>query len=242
MKLKITIEKNKQNIFFTSDPHFGHKNIVRGTSSWTDQTRDFNTVEEHDSFLIDRLNERVKCNDILFILGDFTFKGYHTKDYTEVKNYRNRINCKNIYFVYGNHDEVIEKNKDLQDMFKGVSYYFNLTIKITEHNTPTLKYKFDLSHYSKRTWAGLYSGVIMLYGHSHNMLEEYVDKSGKHLKTMDVGVDTKKDFSPYSLKEILSIMESKDSPDLDSRINGVEKNIKNTLKSFFIKIINRIFA
>lgn len=219
MKIKIGIEKGKQNVFFTSDPHFGHTNMVRGTSSWDGGTRDFDTVEEHDNFLLERINERVKCNDILFILGDLTFKGYKTKDIEPVKEYIRKINCKNIYFIYGNHDEVIENSPELQKMFTAVNYYMDVTIKLIEPNKPTLKYKFDLSHYSKRTWTGLYSGAMMLYGHSHNMLEEYVNKFGEHLKTMDVGVDTRPDFSPYSLSEILEIMESKTIPDLGSKTN-----------------------
>ena len=38
----------ENSIFIFSDPHFGHKNIVRSVSSWDDKSgcRDFNSIEE----------------------------------------------------------------------------------------------------------------------------------------------------------------------------------------------------
>lgn len=219
MKLKININKGHQQVWFSSDFHFGHTNIVRGTSKWTGQTRDFDTVEEHDKFIIDKLNEKVSVNDFLFFLGDFTFRGFDN-DKDIIKNLRNSINCKNIYFVYGNHDEIIETNDDLKDLFTAADHYIDLTVKVLEHNTPTIKTKLDLSHYSKRTWSGMYAGNIMLYGHSHNMLEDFLDKDTQEpYKTMDVGVDTREDFSPYSLTEIIEIMDKRFTPELHERMN-----------------------
>ena len=60
------------NIFFTSDTHFHHKNIVRGTSEWLleenkgptsfERTRDFNTLEEHDEVIINSLSSQISSN------------------------------------------------------------------------------------------------------------------------------------------------------------------------------------
>ena len=49
------------NIWFTSDTHYNHKNIVRGTTEWKEfedgsnhqSLRDFDTLEEHNDKLVD---------------------------------------------------------------------------------------------------------------------------------------------------------------------------------------------
>jgi calcineurin-like phosphoesterase family protein len=51
------------NIWFTADFHLGHKNIIRYCN------RPFGTVEEMNRTILDRLNNLVKANDILYFLG-----------------------------------------------------------------------------------------------------------------------------------------------------------------------------
>ena len=84
-------------IYFSSDFHYSHKNIVKGTSSWPDKTgtRDFKTVEEHDNTIIKNINNTVKEDDDLYFIGDWSFGG--------IKNIlicRERINCKNNDFLH----------------------------------------------------------------------------------------------------------------------------------------------
>ena len=52
-------------IWFTSDPHFSHANIMRFCD------RPFESVKDMDEALIRNWNECVTDNDIAFILGDF---------------------------------------------------------------------------------------------------------------------------------------------------------------------------
>ena len=65
--------KSGENIFFTSDTHFGHTNIIKYCK------RPFNSLEEHDETLIKNWNNKVGENDIIFHLGDFAF-GRKTMD------------------------------------------------------------------------------------------------------------------------------------------------------------------
>lgn len=51
-------------IFFTSDLHFGHENVLRFDN------RPFATVEEMDSELIRRWNAKVGRGDLVYVLGD----------------------------------------------------------------------------------------------------------------------------------------------------------------------------
>ncbi len=65
------------NIYFTSDLHFGHKNILEY------EHRDigmniFPTIENHDNKLIYNWNSVVKNNDLVFILGDLSFYNAET--------------------------------------------------------------------------------------------------------------------------------------------------------------------
>lgn len=56
-------------VFFTSDQHFGHKNILR----FEPYHRPFDTVEEMNETLIENYNNVVGRNDIVWHLGDFCF-------------------------------------------------------------------------------------------------------------------------------------------------------------------------
>ena len=56
-------------IYFTSDLHFGHDNIIRHTG------RSFENAEEMDRILIKKWNQTVSSRDEVYILGDFTMKG-----------------------------------------------------------------------------------------------------------------------------------------------------------------------
>lgn len=53
-------------VFFTSDTHFGHKNIINIDA---ERTR-FPTISEHDELIIDLWNDVVKPDDIVWHLGD----------------------------------------------------------------------------------------------------------------------------------------------------------------------------
>ena len=104
MKVQIN---SKQNIFFCSDPHYGHSGIVMGTSSWTDKSvcRPFQTIEDHDRELVNNINKTVGENDILFSLGDWSFGSYKTgENVTNIRKFREQLSCKNIFLILGNQD------------------------------------------------------------------------------------------------------------------------------------------
>jgi calcineurin-like phosphoesterase family protein len=56
-------------IWFSTDFHFGHKNIIFYCN------RPFGGVAEMDQVILERLNISVKYNDTLYFLGDFCIGG-----------------------------------------------------------------------------------------------------------------------------------------------------------------------
>lgn len=194
-----------KNIFFTSDTHFHHKNIVRGTTSWDildpnsshQSLRDFDTLEEHDEALIKSINSVVKHDDILYHLGDWSFGGHE-----QIKKFRDRLECREIHLIFGNHDQHIEPiGSPYRSLFTSCSYVKQLSLNVDRKYGVVGKQKFFLSHYSHQVWNKSHHGSIHLFGHSHGSLEGIG-------KSMDVGVDTN-NLYPYHLDEIMDIMKYK---------------------------------
>jgi calcineurin-like phosphoesterase family protein len=220
-------------IFFTSDTHYHHKNIVKGTTTWTNtggihnaqNVRDFSTLEEHDQAIIDNINKTVKQNDILYHLGDWSFGGIK-----QIWELRRRVNCKNIHFILGNHDHHIERSSVLElsyeDYMKygpnGESLYNIRLIKTDERRVGHINMKdlfnsvthyheitihghmIVLCHFAFRVFNKSHHGAWNLYGHSHGTLEHT-----PYGKSMDVGIDTHPEFRPYHFDEVKSIMDKR---------------------------------
>jgi calcineurin-like phosphoesterase family protein len=203
MKLKIKLEAG-QNVWFTSDVHYDHKNICSATTQWDTSrraVREFNSLEEMNSTLVNNINSVVEQDDILFNLGDHSFNGWEN-----IRKFRERVVCKNIYHILGNHDDHIENNKDnVHELFKGV-YVGNLEVEINRANQKLIHpsdhiVRLFLNHYPIISWRDMSKGVIHLFGHVH-LPHNIKLREGK---AMDVGVDGN-EYKPYSLREIINTM------------------------------------
>lgn len=69
MKQEIFNFDSGNNLFFVSDTHFFHKNIIDFCN------RPFSSVEEMNEAIINNWNNVVSPNDYVFHLGDFCFGG-----------------------------------------------------------------------------------------------------------------------------------------------------------------------
>ena len=81
-------------MWFTADLHLGDTNILH------DMDRPFGSVDEMNRKVIDAINECVAADDRLYILGDFTYR----LPLAEAVRLRERIECKNVTLIRGNHD------------------------------------------------------------------------------------------------------------------------------------------
>lgn len=130
-------------IYFTSDTHFGHKNIIKYCS------RPFTDTKEMDEVMVARWNKNVGVDDEVYHLGDFALH--------PMPEIRKRLSGK-IYLIRGNHDPEVNYG------FEWIKDYAEIKV----HDQ-----KIVLFHYGLRTWHHDLRGVWHLYGHSHGQLPAY---------------------------------------------------------------------
>ena len=187
-------------VWITSDTHYHHKNICRGVTNWRTQdgkipvnsTRDFRDLDEMDAAIINNINSKVGQDDTLIHLGDVAFGGFD-----KLEQFLDRLICKNIYLVLGNHDHHIKNDRGfIKDRFMSVQNY--LEVNVEDEN-------FVLCHYPLQSWHGLNKGVIHLHGHVHLSAQ---NKWGNG-KRLDVGMDGN-NMQPYKITEIVHMMDRRE--------------------------------
>ena len=198
--MRIELKQN-QNIFFTSDTHYGHGNICSATTKWEEgsiRTRQFDSLDAMNDTIVNNINAVVGEDDILIHLGDWSFGGFDN-----ITKFRNRIVCKTIHLVLGNHDHHIENNKEsVQDLFASVQHYMKLTILRPLTKSVLQKFSFVCMHYPIASWHDMNQGVMHLHGHVHLPPELRIAEG----KAMDVGVDGNH-LQPMSLDGIRTCLQ-----------------------------------
>lgn len=186
MKISYTEEEAKH-LFFTSDTHFGHENIIKFCN------RPFANAQEMNEALINNWNRVVGPDDTIFHLGDFAFGGSYLWN-----NMLDRLNG-HIHLVIGNHDR---KNLRQGYVQKFDSIYPQLQINIDGRSV-------YLNHYPFLCYGGSYRGdkdaVWQLFGHVHSGPFS-TGKDDERLKMLfpyqyDVGVDNN-NFTPISWEDV----------------------------------------
>lgn len=184
--------------WFTSDTHFGHKNILKYCPERLKYCTD---VSHMDRAIIDKWNNRIKPDDIVWHLGDVCFSGdEHIQSILNELNGRKRL-------IIGNHD-----NRRTWSKWQSLGFEFVLNaaqIKIDGQNC-------WLSHYpySEGFWKVLFKrfhyddryinrklkndGCWLLHGHIH-------DTWRTKDKMINVGVDAW-EGNPVSESTIMKLM------------------------------------
>lgn len=215
MRLKLTLN-NEQKLFFTSDTHYGHINICLGESEWPfkEGLRNFPTVEKMNATIVANINNTVKQDDILICQGDWSFGGFEN-----IKKFRDQLHCRNIHFIFGNHDEHIEANRDnVQELFTTVSDILKLEVKILREfikpqGSPYSKVSIQCCHFPIASWESIGRYHIHLHGHLHTPGNLKVHEC----RAMDVGMDGHPEFRPYEIREIMKLMSDKPISNLKLR-------------------------
>lgn len=88
-----------KDIWFSSDHHLGHSNIVKFTDSSGNPMRPFHSIEYHDEYLIEAHNSVVKPQDKVYFLGDFCLERKIGKNSEKLSRFNGHKRL-----VRGNHD------------------------------------------------------------------------------------------------------------------------------------------
>ena len=159
-------------IFFTSDTHFGHGGAL-GL-----YRRPFASVAAMNEGLVERWNETVGPDDVVWHLGDFAIR----QRPTVVADLLARLNGRK-HLVAGNNDP--QETRELEG-WESVQSYFEIEVDGVS---------LVLCHYPFRSWRGMGKGWVNLHGHSHCRMKPQP-------RQFDVGVDVW-GFRPVMLDEIL---------------------------------------
>lgn len=173
-----------QNIWFSSDLHCYHTNIIKYCN------RPFDNAIQMTEQLIENHNKLVKQNDLVYWLGDIIWSFNKTQIIDLIK----KFNGKKI-LILGNHDSktLIKLNTSFE-LFTRIEQVLETTI---------YSQKVFMSHYPHISWPGSYHGSWMLHGHTHgNLLDD------PKVLRLDVGVDTH-NFEPISFEKVDEIMRNK---------------------------------
>lgn len=178
----------RDKVFFTSDTHFYHTNIIEFCK------RPFMDIEAMNETLIANWNKVVGTNDIVFHLGDFCLG-----DSAKWNRLLDRLNGE-IYLILGNHD-LKNFRKSYAERFKSVAMQMNIEVD---------NQKICLNHYPFLCYDGSYDGVWQLFGHVHTN-RNHTGNDTARLKMLfptqyDVGVDNN-DFTPVSFAQVKEVIE-----------------------------------
>lgn len=189
MSTKVDFKYNDgSKVFFTSDTHWGHGNIIKFCD------RPFKDVEEMNYKLIENWNKKVPQDGLVFHLGDFAWGGSDMW-----KNIRQQLNGE-IILIKGNHDQKNMSSTAEQTLFKYSAWQMLIEVEGR---------KVLLNHFPFLCYAGVYRDpkglVYNLYGHVHSGLGKKGEDIPRLIHTFptqyDVGVDNN-DYEPISWYEV----------------------------------------
>ena len=183
-----------QNIFFVSDFHVSHKNIL------TYDKRPFADLNEMHTTLIKNWNEVVGDEYIVYYLGDLSLGRCET-----VKWFVHQLKGKIVY-VMGNHDTI----KDIAKLgrFERIHEYgTEIYIKDDDLKSARGSHGYQqivMSHYPIFSWNRAHYGSWHLHGHCHGSLVKSNPDYYKR-KVMDVGC-SETNYTPISYLQVKDIM------------------------------------
>lgn len=174
--------------FFTSDLHFGHKNIIKYDN------RPFSNITDMDTTIIKNWNNKVQATDSVYILGDISW--YNA---TKTADIINQLNGHKILII-GNHETKL--SPIVKACFDSIKSY----AEIHEDGKTLI-----LSHYPIHFYNHQFHGAIMLYGHVHNSESEQLVQRFK-IKAVQCNIPCNMynvgimhwNYEPVTLNEILN--------------------------------------
>lgn len=188
MRLKL----DHQRIWFASDYHFCHANVIKYDN------RPYKNVDEMNQALIDNWNHYITEDDIVFYLGDLSFDKNGKQTYELVHKLKGKIHA-----IIGNHD----KEKDLIKLnrFETVSDYINLSV--LDEDNPRKWQEIMMMHFPILSWDKAHHGSYMLHGHCHQSLSN--TEFHKTRRILDMGCNGW-DYCPVHYSDVKKILNERE--------------------------------
>lgn len=140
--------KEQKRCLYISDTHFGHVNAI------SFDNRPFNNVDEMDDAIIALWKESVADDDIVYVLGDFS---WYKEDGTLA--ILDQLPGEKV-LIKGNHDRISPR----------VARKYSKTCEYLDINDNGRR--VILLHYPMLFWNGQFRDSIHLYGHVHNTRQQ----------------------------------------------------------------------
>lgn len=177
---------------FISDPHFGHKNIIKYCN------RPFSSAEEQTETLIKNYNEKVSPNETCLWLGDCFFG--KNKFCREIMK---RLNGRKV-LVRGNHDpdnghDCISRGFDWA-VDKMYARWEDRNIVLIHYDQWLFRSAWDDRYGEKRHPLNMERMEVIIHGHTHQ-------KSKVLLNQIHLGVDAW-DFAPARYEEVAPLIKA----------------------------------
>lgn len=197
-------------IYFTSDEHYWHTNVIRMCG------RPYTETQQMNEDMVLKHNSIVKPEDTVIHLGDFSLA------FRAVENYAMRLMGKKL-LVPGNHDfchSYHKKSRHQENREKWLQKYrdhgFEIMperhtmffeglgeVNLCHHPYTTVGDERDGSADKYARWRPVDDGKILICGHVHEKWK--VRRSPKGTLMINVGVD-QHGFAPVSLDQLIQIV------------------------------------
>ena len=196
--------------YYISDLHlFARSQVDNGGRNF--DSRPYKTLEEMHNDILQRWNNKITNGDTVYILGDMSMRGGKESLIELVAKLKGHK-----ILITGNHDDLSDYR--YRQLFEQVCDYKEVTDQVKG-----VCYKLVLSHYPILLWNGQHKGSILLYGHTHNTVEndffqECIQKMNQRsdirhegeveFRAINVGcMFDYMDYEPRTLKELLTAIE-----------------------------------
>ena len=176
-------------VFFTSDLHFGHANVIKYCNRPT-------TAEEQDEWLISQINSVVPQNAIVYHLGDFSLK----RDKEYLTSIMKRLNG-TWHVVLGNHDVKPALSHAASESDNIVLGWYWSERFYKDQSCKDIYADIKMMHFPIESWDCKHRGAIHLHGHLHGGTSNgAVQKLNNRL---DVGLDAQGNHVAFCLQDIV---------------------------------------
>lgn len=182
------------NVYFISDMHCCHKNILQYQPNRIEamQLQNNEDVDGMNKYIYKMWNNTVKRGDHVYLLGDFCVG---STDDVKRCVYKLKEKGVSLHAIVGNHDRHMSQ---VFNQFASIDYIKTVTFKKSVFTFMDEDFRVCLCHYPMLSWPDKSRGSALIYGHIHSRYP-FLDKETPDLM-VNAGLD-----APLSNYQLISL-------------------------------------